>query len=141
MKQEKVILSFVAILIGLIVTGAAFFLFQNSKKITTINDTISKKISPTPQPQSSFFLILNEPKDESVTNKKSITVSGKTKNTATIVVITSADQQVLKPSLQGDFSTTIQIGEGLNYIRVHAINSNGENQIVERVVGFTTEDF
>lgn len=139
MKQEKVILSFVAILIGLAVSGAAFFLYQNSKQETSTN-TITQKISPTPV-ESSFFLIVNEPKDESLADKKTIKVSGKTLSTATIIIITSTAQEVIKPSTQGDFTTTIQISEGLNYLRVQAIDENGETKTVERVVGFTTEDF
>ncbi|OGH11363.1 MAG: hypothetical protein A3B38_00860 [Candidatus Levybacteria bacterium RIFCSPLOWO2_01_FULL_36_13] len=140
MKQEKVILSFVAILIGLSVAGAAFFLYQNSKKISTQN-TISQSISPTPTQTSSLFLILNEPKDESLSDKKTIKVSGKTTVTATIIVLTSSDQEIIKPSLQGDFSTTIQLSEGLNYLRVQAIDENGETQTVERVIGYSSEDF
>ncbi|OGH02593.1 MAG: hypothetical protein A2798_03065 [Candidatus Levybacteria bacterium RIFCSPHIGHO2_01_FULL_37_17] len=138
MKQEKVILSFVAILIGLAVTGAAFFLYQNSKKIITPT-AITKIIAPTPA--SSFYLILDEPKNESLADKKSIKVSGRTLPTAIVVIITKAAQEVLLPSSIGNFSTTIQIEEGINYLRVSAIDKNGETQTIERVIGYTTEDF
>jgi hypothetical protein len=139
MKQEKVMLSVVAILIGLVVAGAAFFLYQNSKKIEN-STSLTQNISPTPIP-SNFYLLLNEPKEETVTNEKTIKVSGKTLATATIIITTSSTEEIVKPSSQGDFSTTIQLTDGLNYLRVQAIDQNGETQTVERVIGYTTEDF
>lgn len=140
MKQEKVILSFVAILIGLAVAGAAFFLYQSSKNITTKN-TISQNITPTPTQESSLFLILDEPKDEFLSNKRAIKIAGKTMPTAIVLIITFSGQEVIRPSSIGDFSTTIQLTEGLNYLRVQAIDENGETQTVERAIGFSTEDF
>lgn len=141
MKQEKVILSFVAIIIGITFTGAAFYLYQNTKKVAPSNN-IAVNSSPTPVlEKSSFYLIVNSPKNESISSKKSLTVSGKTAKNATVVILTSADQQVIEPSSQGDFSTTIQLKDGLNYIKIQSIAQNGEIQTVERVVGFTTEDF
>lgn len=140
MKQEKVILSFVAILIGLAVAGAAFFLYQSSKNITTQN-TISQNITPTPTQESSLFLILNEPKDESISDKRTIKITGKTAPTATVIILTFSDQEVIKPSSIGDFSTTILLTEGLNYLRVQAIDKNGETKTVERAIGYSSEDF
>lgn len=139
MKQEKVMLSVVAILIGLAVAGAAFFLYQNSKSIETPK-TLTQNVSPTPS-SSGFYLLLNEPEEEAVTDKKTIKVSGKTLATATIVITTASTEEIIKPSSQGDFSTTIQLADGLNYLRVQAIDQNGETQTVERVIGYTTEDF
>ena len=68
-------------------------------------------------------------------------MSGRTLPTAIVVIITKAAQEVLLPSSIGNFSTTIQIEEGINYLRVSAIDKNGETQTIERVIGYTTEDF
>lgn len=139
MKQEKVMLSVVAILIGLAVAGAAFFLYQNSKSIKTPT-TLTQNASPTPS-SSNFYLLLNEPEEDTVTDKKTIRVSGKTLASATVVITTASTEEIVKPSSQGDFSTTIQLTDGLNYLRVQAIEQNGETQTIERVIGYTTEDF
>lgn len=139
MKQEKLILSFVAILIGLAVAGAAFFLYQNTTKKS--QPEIVRKISPTPLPVSSFYLSITDPKDQSVASSKTIKISGKTSPTATVIVFTSGDQQVIQPTKLGDFNTTIQITEGLNLIKITAIEKDGETQTVERMVGYSTEDF
>lgn len=141
MKQEKVLLSFIMVIIGLVVAGIAFYLYQSSKTVdTTKSETIEKPlVSPTPD--SSFFLQVNQPTDEQIVDKKTISVSGKTDPSATVAILTTSNQEVISPSKEGDFSTTVQIDEGVNYIKIQAILPNGEIKTVQRVVSYTTEDF
>lgn len=141
MKQERVVLSFIMVLIGLVVAGGAFFFYQstNSKTSSDLKDQVN--VSPTPVLASGFFLKVNSPKDESLADRKTITVSGKTTPDATVVILTISTHEVVSPSRQGDFSTNITIDDGPNYIKIQAIAPNGEIQTVERVVSYTTEDF
>lgn len=141
MKQERVVLSFIMVLIGLVVAGGAFFFYQstNSKTSSDLKDQVN--VSPTPVVASGFFLKVNSPKDESLADRKTITVSGKTTPDATVVILTISTHEVVNPSRQGDFSTNITIDDGPNYIKIQAIAPNGEIQTVERVVSYTTEDF
>lgn len=141
MKQERVILSFVMVLIGLLVAGAAFYFYQSTKKVSPTKDIVTNNITPTPSANPTFYLIVNEPKDESIADKKTITISGKTDPDAIVVILTSSDQQILQPSSIGNFTTTQTIDAGVNYIRIHAIAKNGEIQTIERIVSYTTEDF
>ena len=141
MKQERVILSFVMVLIGLLVAGGAFFFYQSTKTVTTNKEIAKTELTPTPTPNSSFFLLVNDPKDESIVNKKTITITGKTDPKATVVILTSSDQEIIQPSKQGDFNTTIAIGNGVNYIKIQAISPTGEVATVQRVIAYTTEDF
>ena len=141
MKKERTILSLVAIVIGLLFAGVAFYIYQYTKILPPSKTKSVSVNAPTPTPKSTIFLLLNEPIDEKIFAKKVITVSGKTEDNATVVIMTKSDFDVVKPSSAGDFSTTINLDDGVNIIRVTAIAPNGQEQTIERTIGFTTEDF
>lgn len=141
MKQERVILSFIMVLIGLLVAGVAFYFYQSTKVVKPSTDISTNSITPTPSINPAFFLIVNEPKDESISDKKTVKISGKTDPGATVAILTVSDQQIVQPSSQGDFTTTISIDSGTNYIKIQAIAKTGETLTVQRVVSYTTEDF
>lgn len=141
MKKEKVILSFIATLIGLLVAGIAFYIYEVPKTITPPNIKTVSIVSPSPTITPSIFLNLNEPKDEDVVNKKIITVSGKTIADATVVILTDTSQEVVSPSIDGAFSTTINIENGQNFIEISAIAPNGESTRLTRTVTYSTEEF
>lgn len=141
MKAEKVILSFIAVLIGLLVAGAAFYFYESSKTVPSSTVKTISIASPSPTPKPSIFLNLDSPKDEEVVNKKVITISGKTIPKAIVSIITENSQDVITPALNGSFSTTLTIGDGQNFIEVTAISPNGEDVKVMRTVTFSTEEF
>src|ERR1700736_5850174 len=96
MKTEKVVLSFIAVIVGLLVAGIAFFIYQSTK---TIPPSKLPKItinSPSPTitlPPTTVVLSIEQPADESVMNKRSITITGHTNPDAVIVVNTATDDQ------------------------------------------------
>ena len=140
MKQERVVLSFIMVLIGLLVAGVAFYFYQTTKVIPDKSNT-SNVISPTPTLKPTIFLSLSQPGNESVVSSKTLKISGKTEPGATVVIITDSDQLVLEPSSQGDFSTTIIISNGQNLINIRAISKNGDMVSVQRTVTYSTENF
>jgi len=141
MKKERTVLSLIAIAIGLLFAGIAFYIYQYTKILPPSKTKAVSVNAPTPTPKPSIFLLVNEPSDEKIFDKKIITVSGKTEENATVVIMTKSDFDVIKPSSVGDFSTTINLDGNVNVIRITAIAPNGEEQTVQRTVGFTTEDF
>ena len=143
MKKEKVILSFVAILIGLLVAAVIFYLYQATKTISPNKiTTIALKPTATPKPSlAPFFLSVDAPADQSVVSSMTLSVSGKTEPTATVVVITPVDQQIISPASSGDFSTTVTINNGENPIEITAIGTDGQETKVLKTVTFTTESF
>lgn len=141
MKQERVVLSFIMVLIGLLVAGIAFYFYQSTKVVSDKSSINSSNADVTPTPKPTIFLVLNEPNNEIVVSNKTLTVSGKTNPEATIIIITDSDQLVLKPSSQGDFSTTITLASGQNLIRIRAVTPNAETITADRTVTFSTEDF
>ena len=141
MKQERVILSFIMVIIGLLVAGVAFYLYQGTKSAPSSKTSITTP-SPTATPiNTSVYLNVNNPTDESITDNKTVGVSGKTTPGATVVIMTNSDQKVITPSNQGDFSTTITITDGANLIRVIAFGADGQSTIVQKTITYSTEDF
>lgn len=139
--KEKIILSFIAIALGLFVAGGAFYIYQSAKTVKEPIKQQIQKIQPTKTPQSSNFLIIEKPKDEELFNKRIITVTGKTIPNSVVIVSTAASDQVVKPTANGDFTLTQNINDGVNVINITAIFPNGEEQSILRTVTSTTEEF
>lgn len=141
MKTEKVILSFIAVLIGLLVAGIAFYFYQSSKTISTSQIKSISMTSPSPTPKPSIFLTLDTPIDEQVFDQKTIIVSGKTNPTATVEVLTTLSEQIVTPTSTGAFSTTVTIEDGENMVDIIAIAPNGDEVKLSKTVTFSTESF
>jgi len=141
MSKEKVVLSFIAVTVGILVTGVAFYLYQSTKTIPQSKIKTIKIVSPAPTSKPSIYLTIKEPEDEKVVGKKVVTISGTTTKDATIVILSPVDEDVVKPAGTGDFSTTINIDSGENIIEITAISPNGEEIKVTRTVTFSTEEF
>lgn len=141
MKKEKIILSFIAALIGIALAFAAFFIYQSSKKV---DPTEIKKISiedPSPTPGSSIFITVERPIDEEVTDERIITVSGKTVPDAKIIVLTESNEEAGVAAGNGNFSTEISLDDGENIIEVSAIAKTGEIAKTKLIVTYSTETF
>jgi len=141
MKTERVLLSLLAVVVGLLVAGIAFYLYENTKTIPASRSKTISTTTPIPTLKPSIFLSVDKPKDEEVFGKKIISISGKTASDAIVIVLTNNDEKILTPTSSGDFSTTTTIEAGQNLIEITAIAQNGESTSVLRVVTFSTEEF
>jgi len=141
MKTEKLILSFIATLLGLLVAGIAFYVFQATKIVAPSNTKIISLTTPTPMPAPSVFLTLDRPKDEEVVTSKILIIGGKTNSNAVVVVMTDSFEDVITPTNDGNFSTTTSINDGQNIVEVTAISPNGESATAKRTVTYSQEEF
>ncbi|MEK7571303.1 MAG: hypothetical protein AAB553_03430 [Patescibacteria group bacterium] len=145
MKAEKVVLSFIAILVGLVAAGGAFYFYQMTRTLPAGEDnpitTTKTKITPSPTPDKGNILTINSPKEEEVFDKKIITVNGKTAADATVIVTAEAVDQIVKPSTDGSFSLTQTIPDGTTIIYITAIFPNGEEKQIAKTVTYTSETF
>ena len=141
MKKEKLILSFIAAFFGLLVAGIAFYLFQTTKTVPSTNSKTISFASPTPTSAPSISLTLDRPKDEEVVSSKVLVVSGKTQSNAVVVVITDSSDDVVSPSTNGDFSTTVNLIDGENVLEVTSIAPNGESITSKKTVTYSQEEF
>jgi hypothetical protein len=141
MKKEKIILSFVAIFFGLLVAGIGFYFYQVTKTVPNIAIKNIPIMSPTPTGTPAISLTLDSPRDEEVVNSKILTVSGKTQSNAVITVITNSAEDVITPSADGSFSTTVNLNDGQNILEVIAIAPNGESASSRKTVTYSLEEF
>ena len=143
MKSERIILSSVAILVGLVVAGIAFYFYQMTKTVDESEEEkqVTTKTEPTPTPDRNLFLSVTSPRDEEVVTKKTIIISGKTTADATIVITSETDDEVVKPSRNGDFSVTQTLSDGANLLQITAIFPNGEEKRITKTVSYTSENF
>ncbi len=142
MKAERIILSLIALFVGLLVAGGAFYIYQMTKQIPQDkSDTITIKSHPTPTPNSHDYLTVDSPKNEDVLDRKTITISGKTLPGSTVIISTESDDQVVKPTATGTYSVTATIDNGVNLISVTSIFPDGTEKKVLRNVSYTSEDF
>lgn len=141
MKKEKLILSFLATLFGLLVAGIAFYLFQSTKTIPNTNTKTISFISPAPASAPAISLVLDRPKDEEVVNNKVLVVSGKTQSNAVVVITTESSDEVIMPSANGSFSTTVNLDDGQNILEIRAIAPNGESVTSKKTITYSLEEF
>ncbi|RJQ36594.1 hypothetical protein C4559_04995 [Candidatus Microgenomates bacterium] len=141
MKTEKVVISFIAVAIGILVAGILFYLYQTTKTIPS-SKTKTVTITPlSPTPQASIFLSLDKPKDEEVFDSRTVTIAGKTVKGAIVVISTYANDDVIIPASNGNFSTTATLDDGQNLIEITAIAPSGEEIKTTKVVTYSTENF
>ncbi len=142
MKKEKIVLAFVAAVIGLLVAGILFYIYESTRTVSTSKlQTNTSSNAEQTLPSNNIFLNLSKPTDESISDTKVVEIMGKTKSDATVVVLTSLDEKIVAPAADGTFSTTINIDDGENVIEITAIAKNGQEQKVIRTVTFSTEKF
>lgn len=143
MKAEKVILSFVAVFVGLIAAGVAFYLYQTTKVIPDQSKPSATKVAvqTTPTPSTSDTFTIDSPQDEQVFDKKLITVKGTAVKGAIITVSTDDMDQVVQPADNGSFTLTQTIPDGTSIIAISAIFPDGTQKSVDKTVTFSTANF
>lgn len=143
MKAEKIILSFIGVFCGLLVAASAFYFYQiNNKPVKKVKSVAIAKPTPTPTPPpNAFFVNIDEPADESVSDKKTLTIAGKSIADATLIISSPTIDQVIQPSENGDFSTTTTLDSGENQIIITAIAPNGEEIKKTITVTYSNESF
>lgn len=143
MKAEKIILSFVAVLVGLIAAGVAFYFYQSTKapKIAITPQVTQAPIMPTNTPKDTNTFTIESPKEESVTDKKMVTISGKTLKGTLLTISTEDADQVIKPADNGDFTATQTIPTGTTQITITAQFPDGTEKTLRRTVTSSTETF
>lgn len=139
--KERVVLSFIAAAVGILVAGVAFSFYQHTKTAPKEVASIAPSPAPTKVPTQTFFLHIETPKPEEVVTTRTVTVSGKTERRAVVTVSTAASDYVFTPTASGDFTATVTIDAGVNQIVTTAIAPNGEEVTETRTVTFSTESF
>lgn len=144
MKAERIVLSFTAILVGLIAAGIAFYFYQMTKVVPQEKAkpvAVAPKITPTPTPSQGNILSIETPTDEQVFDKKVIKVSGKTTPQATLIVSTETGDDIITPATNGNFSLSQTIPDGTSILYITAVFPNGEEKRISKTISYSTENF
>ena len=136
----------VAICVGFVLGAIAALTVTNLPKIIKEGiKTSSNKISATPAPleiktniQSIDFSV-DSPKDGSVSDNKSIDITGKAKAGQIVLIETENDQKAIDPDSSGNFTTKLNLNEGVNniYLTIYDEGGNSNSKIIS--VYYTTE--
>lgn len=140
--KERLIIVFVAVAIGLIVTTAAFFIYQSTKSINKESATKNKaKINTVGRTNGKLYLTIDEPKDEAVFSTRTIQLKGRTNAENTLIVSSNQEDVVASPTDDGTYAITLNIDVGTNKIIVKAVAPDGSEIEETKVVSFSTEEF
>jgi len=143
MKAEKVILSFVAVFVGLIAAGVAFYLYQTTKIIPDQSKPSATKVAvqTSPTPSGNDIFTVDTPQDEQVFDKKLINIKGTTIKGATVIVSTDDNDQVVQPADNDNFTLTQTIPDGTSTVEFSVIFPDGTQKKIDRTVTFSTANF
>lgn len=138
--KERIVIVFIAVALGLFVTTIGFLLYQQTKvlpKGTGINPGVVKQ----QEEKSGLYLSIEKPENETLTETRTVVITGKTNPENTITVSTNQEDIVTTPAKDGSFSISIAIDTGVNKLITRAISPTGEVKIDTRVITFSQEDF
>lgn len=141
--KERIIIIFVALIAGLFITSAGFFIYQSTKssaETDTPND-ISQNTIPTPGTPDGIFVKIDEPTDESITNNRTVEIKGTTNPENTVVVSTNLNDVTGKPEGDGKFAVEVDIAAGANIIVTRSVSPDGESAEDTRTITYSTEEF
>lgn len=143
--KEKLLIVFVASVLGLIIATISFYIYQTTKN-TPVNQEVQNPIvkevkSDEEQLTNKGALTIDEPKAESIFDRRTIEVKGKTLAENTIIVSTNSHDEVVTPASDGKFSVSIDIEVGVNKLITRSIAPTGATTVDERIITFTTEEF
>ena len=147
MKKEKLILSFVAALVGILVAGIAFYFYQSTKEISIPDISTSEEEeeesspTPTPKPKENDEITISEPNDETIVEKKTITIKGKTTKESIVLISSPSNSVLALASAKGEFSTEFDLEDGVNVIQFTEILPDGKKKSTIRTITYSTESF
>lgn len=141
--KERIIIIFVAIIAGLFITSAGFFIYQSTqaKNDTPLAQTANAPEEEQQENPNAVFVRISEPADESLTTKRTLVVKGNTNPGNIIVVSTNIEDVEAIPTREGDFSVSIDIDAGANPVITRAIAPDGTSSHDIRTVTYSTEEF
>lgn len=138
MTKERIILAIVAIVAGLIVASSTFFFYQKKE---TFKDLPKKTESEVTSSNGKSVLEIESPQHESITDKKSIEIKGKTQVGALLVLTTNTEDFVFTASEDGSFSKKVNLIDEENLLTVTAYPENGTSITRDIAITYTTEEF
>lgn len=150
MKKEVFFAITIGFILGLVITFGVWTANKSLKQLpqsgkSTPSPTQTTSVSPSiqpaaisPTPTSSLPLTLSTPDDESISNKDTVTLTGKTSPGAVVSIISETTQTIISPDKTGTFTAPVTLDSGYNTIRVVATDPSGNSASKTLTITFTT---
>ncbi len=125
----------IILLLGLLFLGGIFY-------ITDLQYQKPKQYSlsgPVTRAPSILTLELNTPDDNSAVFDSSLLISGKTQGNIQVLISSLDSDLVTESKPDGSFSVTFPLEEGLNEIKIIAINQKNEQSQIDRSIYYSKE--
>ncbi len=133
MKFKISIVTLAAVIVlaaSLLLAGCAGLTPEENSPAAPSNNTASPVSSPTTG--AGISLVVSQPQDNAITDSEKIEIKG----TTTPGAIVSALEEITIADSQGNFSLTIPLEEGANFIEVLASDEDGNEANVALVITF-----
>lgn len=141
MKKEIII----AVIIGILIGSVAAIIIVNLPKLTTGIKIQQSPISPTPSVSkvsetiSNLSLSFDSNIDNSISEEKTINITGTTLPKQLVFLETANDQKAINADDSGKFSAKIDLSEGANMIYGSAFDEDGNSITKTLTVYYTSE--
>lgn len=138
---------FAAIFVGFLLGAGVAIIFINFadflKKGKDLSKVILSNVTPTALPLETTsvpqLLEIINPSDESLSNRETIDIIGKTSSRGLVLAISREDSVVKVASDDGTFSMPIKLAEGGNAIVITSYNDKGQEATKTLTLFYTTE--
>jgi len=94
---------------------------------------------PVTTPPKTLILDLSHPDEDSLVFQSPILVSGQTSPAKEVLIFTDSKSLVTKSKLNGSFSTTLDLNEGVNKITAVVFDNNGDSKQIQRTLYYSKE--
>lgn len=124
------------LLSGLIFLGSLYYILYLSYP-TSSSFSLGEKLFT--QPPKTLLIDLDQPDQDSLTFEPSILISGKTSPNMDILILSDVEDFIVKSKNDGNFSTALDLNEGVNRIVAVVFDASGQSRLVERSVFYSKE--
>lgn len=144
MKKEVFLAIAIGFALGLVITFGIWTANKSLKSLpqpspTSTDQTLDNpKATPNPTPVSNFQLTISAPDDEAVLATNKVTVTGKTAEKATVVLVYENASQIISADASGNFTADITLVTGYNVILITAFDKLGNSAQSQLTVTYTT---
>ncbi|OGC91879.1 hypothetical protein A2876_03965 [Candidatus Amesbacteria bacterium RIFCSPHIGHO2_01_FULL_48_32b] len=148
MKKEVLLAIAIGFTLGLVITFGIWTANKSLKNAAAPQatpaptgsplPTTAETLSPTPPSSSAISLTITSPEDESLLNKDSVTISGKSAPLAMISIISESREQIVTADASGNFTADIDLEGGYNIISITAFDASGNSASQTITLSYTT---
>ena len=125
------------LIVGLLFLGGLYYILTiQNQKPTDIYSPTGRPITTAP---SSLSLNLTSPSDDMLIFQPVVLISGETSPNLNLLITTDSQDLILKSDFDGSFSTTLDLDEGVNNIRVIVFDDQGEKRQEKKTVYYSKE--